>query len=210
MSTVASVNYLERRIYLSATTVGVPLDTLDVYRDVRSLRRTIEAHRKFRPLIIQGGNIRKTDTTATQPYVQLLYGCRIVPYDVKHSLKVVRDTFTDDGLSGIECFDRSSLTSEVDIDYAVDKVEVQMVSTSGPAFTLEDIITGVAQETMLKPIDGKTTEELLRLMSAVLLGKVSGASSGTEIFRSITDTKNRVVATVDENGNRTEVLLDAS
>lgn len=210
MSTVASVNYLERRIYLSATTVGAPLDTLDVYRDVRSLRRTIEAHRKFRPLIIQGGNIRKTEATATQPYAQLLNGCRIVPYDVKHSLKVVRDTFTDDGLSGIECFDRSSLTSEVDIDYAVDKVEVQMVSTSGPAFTLEDIITGVAQETMLKPIDGKTTEELLRLMAAVLLGKVSGASSGTEIFRSITDTKNRVVATVDENGNRTEVLLDAS
>lgn len=131
MSTVSSVDYIGKRIYLSAATVGVPLDTMDVYRDVRELRRAIEAHRKFRPMIIQGGNIQKTPTTFTTPYVQLLYGCRIVPYNVAHSLRVIRDTFTDDGLAGIDCFDRSTVSAEVDIDYAVDKVEVQQVSVEG-------------------------------------------------------------------------------
>lgn len=131
MSTVSSVDYIGKRIYLSAATIGVPLDTMDVYRDVRELRRAIEAHRKFKPMIIQGGNIQKTPTTFTTPYVQLLYGCRIVPYDTAHSLRVIRDTFTDDGLAGIDCFDRSTISAEVDIDYAVDKVEVQQVSVDG-------------------------------------------------------------------------------
>lgn len=131
MSTVASVDYINRLIYLSATTVGVPLDTLDVYRDVRALRRTVEAHRAFPPMIVAGGNIQKTATTFTQPYTQLLRGCSIVPFDQAQRLLVVRDTFADDGRAGVSCFDRTSLTAEVDIDFSVDKVEVRTVSTSG-------------------------------------------------------------------------------
>lgn len=70
---VASVDYPNKRIYLSAATVGVPLDTLDVYRDVRALRRVTEAHRAYRPMIVAGGNIQKTPTTYTAPYVRMLY-----------------------------------------------------------------------------------------------------------------------------------------
>lgn len=47
-----------------------------------------------------------------------------------------------------------------------------------------------------------------RLWNAVLLGKVSGAGTGTETFRDIGDTKDRVVATVDSSGNRTAITLD--
>jgi len=131
MTTVASVDYVNRRIYLSAATVGVPLDMLDVYRDVRALRRATEAHQQFRPMIVAGGNIGKTATTFTAPYVQLLYGCRIVPFDVAHSLLVIRDTFSDDGQAGVGCFDRSTVSAEVDIDFSVDKVEVRTVNISG-------------------------------------------------------------------------------
>lgn len=131
MGTVASVDYPNKRIYLSIDTVGVPLDTMDVYRDVRELRRTNEAHREFKPIIIAGGNIQKTATTFTLPFVQLLYGTHIVPYNTAQSLLVVRDTFSDDGRVGVECFDRSSVTANVDIDYQVDLVEVREVDVGG-------------------------------------------------------------------------------
>jgi len=57
---------------------------------------------------------------------------------------------------------------------------------------------------------GWTTETLLRVFAAVLAGKVSGAGTGTETFRGINDDKDRVVATVDSNGNRTAITLDGS
>jgi hypothetical protein len=52
--------------------------------------------------------------------------------------------------------------------------------------------------------------ESLRLANSVLGGKVSGAGTATETFRDINDTKNRVVADVDNNGNRTAITLDLS
>jgi hypothetical protein len=56
---------------------------------------------------------------------------------------------------------------------------------------------------------GFSAEEVLRLVAAALLGKASGAS-GTEIaFRDLADTKDRIVATVDQYGNRSDVELDA-
>ncbi len=41
----------------------------------------------------------------------------------------------------------------------------------------------------------------------VWCGKVSGAGSGTEVFRDVNDTTDRVTATVDETGNRTAITL---
>lgn len=57
---------------------------------------------------------------------------------------------------------------------------------------------------------GWTTKTLLRVFAAVLAGKVSGAGTGTEVFRDINDTKNRVTATTDSSGNRTAITLDGT
>jgi len=59
-------------------------------------------------------------------------------------------------------------------------------------------------------VDAYTADEALRLMLAVLAGKLSGAGTGTETFRNTADNKNRVVSTVDDDGNRSAVTLDAS
>jgi hypothetical protein len=127
MPLVASVDYVAKRIYLSADTVGATIDTIDVYKEVRALRRTTEAHRAFKPLIIAGGNVEKlVGISATPSYVQLLYGCRLVPYNASHSLKLSRDTFTDDGLAGRDCFDRTSLSPSVAVDIDVDIMEVEI------------------------------------------------------------------------------------
>ena len=65
--------------------------------------------------------------------------------------------------------------------------------------------------TMASTIEGTITlTEAQRLALAVLAGKVSGAGTGTEIFRDTSDTKDRITATVDSSGNRTVVMRDVS
>jgi hypothetical protein len=58
---------------------------------------------------------------------------------------------------------------------------------------------------------GLTLRQALRVVAAASAGKVSGAETATVTFRNAqADTKNRIVATVDGNGNRVGVTLDVS
>lgn len=95
----------------------------------------------FPPMIIAGGNIPKIPNVSyTAPYVIFLRGCRLVPYNVTHDLKVIRDTFTDDGFSGRDVFDRTPLspTTHINIDFEVPQVEVRVVTVNtGSGLTTE-------------------------------------------------------------------------
>jgi hypothetical protein len=53
-----------------------------------------------------------------------------------------------------------------------------------------------------------TAQEVLRLMAAAMAGKISGAEGSTIAFRDLSDTKNRITATVDTSGNRLSVTKD--
>ena len=57
---------------------------------------------------------------------------------------------------------------------------------------------------------GFTAEEIMKVMGAVLAGTVSGAGSGIETFKGLDTTTDRVVSTVDVDGNRSSVTLDVS
>jgi hypothetical protein len=58
---------------------------------------------------------------------------------------------------------------------------------------------------------GLTPRGALRLNTAALAGEVSGAGTGTETFRNaVADSKNRIVSTVDVDGNRTAVATDTT
>lgn len=57
---------------------------------------------------------------------------------------------------------------------------------------------------------GLTPKQCLQAIFATGAGKLSGAGTGTETFRNKADTTNRVVATVDSNGNRTAVSFTFS
>jgi hypothetical protein len=58
---------------------------------------------------------------------------------------------------------------------------------------------------------GLTLRQALRVVTAAVAGKVSGAETTTITFRNAqADSKDRIVATVDANGNRTAVTLDVS
>jgi hypothetical protein len=81
-----------------------------------------------------------------------------------------------------------------------------MILTSGErdaiAAALLDLSAGV--ET------GMTVRQAQRLILAALVGKLSGAATTTISIRDTGDSKNRIVATVDADGNRTSVTLDGS
>ena len=57
---------------------------------------------------------------------------------------------------------------------------------------------------------GYTAEELLDLIACVNAAKLSGADTTTISIRNLADTKDRVVATVDNDGNRSAVTRDVS
>lgn len=57
---------------------------------------------------------------------------------------------------------------------------------------------------------GWTPRQIMRVMAAVLAGKVSGAGANAPVFQAITDAKSRVEATTDASGNRINVNLDPS
>jgi hypothetical protein len=55
---------------------------------------------------------------------------------------------------------------------------------------------------------GITAIQMMRGFAATLMGKASGLETTTAVYRDIGDTKDRVTATVDEDGNRTTVTRD--
>jgi len=50
-------------------------------------------------------------------------------------------------------------------------------------------------------------QAVLQIMAAVMAGKVSGGGTSTITFRDLGDGTDRVVATVDSNGNRTNIVI---
>lgn len=57
---------------------------------------------------------------------------------------------------------------------------------------------------------GLTVRQHFRLVASALFGKASGLGTTTAVFRDFGDTKNRLSATVDANGNRSAVTRDAT
>ena len=101
--------------------------------------------------------------------------------------------------SGFSTFDASS-----------DAVSVSSV-TSSAANTIADGLLDRADG--VEPASGgteRTVREALRIMLSSSAGKVSGADSSTITFRDLNDSLNRIVATVDENGNRSALTYNDS
>jgi hypothetical protein len=57
---------------------------------------------------------------------------------------------------------------------------------------------------------GYTAAEILRILAAVMAGEVSGGGSGVETFKGLDGSTDRVISTVDDDGNRTSVVVDGA
>lgn len=83
----------------------------------------------------------------------------------------------------------------------------------GAPAAVSDVPTATAiADALLDRTDGVesswTVRQALRVILAVLAGKVSGAATSTVVIRNVGDTKNRVTATCDVNGNRSAASYD--
>jgi len=103
-------------------------------------------------------------------------------------------------------------------DMATLTLEIQLTSfdlnTTSPAVTLtsaeRDSIAAALLDLANGVETGVTLRQSERLKLSSLVGKLSGATTTTVSIRDTGDAKNRIVATVDANGNRTAVTLDAT
>ena len=97
--------------------------------------------------------------------------------------------------------------------YAATLADSSIVSDIGEVYILnglqfEEAIIG---QIWGRTVDGSlTAEQVMRLLLSVLAGKSNGGGSSTIHFRDSADSKNRISATVDTDGNRTAITLDAS
>ncbi len=126
MALIASIDGPTRRILLDASTVGASVNPIDIYKEVRTMRRLDENLRKYDTFFTAFGNIAKGGGKFTERYVQCNLGTRIVPFNATQELTITGVIITDDAQEGTACFDRTPLspTTVVDINYVPPQVEV--------------------------------------------------------------------------------------
>lgn len=69
--------------------------------------------------------------------------------------------------------------------------------------TVAAILAGIVEGTY-------DLKEVLRLILSFVAGKSTGGGTAAIVFRNTGDTKNRIIMTVDDQGNRSTVTLDES
>lgn len=136
-------------------------------------------------------------------YAFLANGWRWRPREATHTLNVTTGVLLVEG--GGDPFVNTLGAFVVRINYQQPVQAITVATGGGGGATPSDIALAV----WAAVVDGSiTAQESIRLMNSVLGGRVSGAGTGTERFRDIANTKDRVVSTVDSSGNRTNVTTD--
>lgn len=87
-----------------------------------------------------------------------------------------------------------------------------LLSMSGESTPFAELSpASLAAAVLNSTIEGDiTTVGTLRVILSAIAGKADGGGTTTITFRDTTDSKDRIVATVDSSGNRSAVTLDAS
>jgi len=150
MALIDHIDAPNRNIHLSASTVNSSIHPIDIYKEMRTLRKNNEELRKQDLFMSGHGFEPKGGGKYTERYVKLINGTRIIPYDTSHELTVTGTMITDEGTEGTACFDRTPLSAStvVDINYIPTQVEVIVISTGGSSLTTEEhnTLMGSAQE----------------------------------------------------------------
>lgn len=138
-------------------------------------------------------SLNATDTATLGPLA--IRGAVATIDDVGVWVQVV--SATTGGLTNLDAT-VSSRATQTSVDTIDDFVDTEVAAIKAKT----DLIPGT--------IDGKTFIQGWTLAMAALFGKASGLATTTAIYRAVDDSKDRITATVDADGNRTALTLDAS
>lgn len=154
--------------------------------------------------IIGGDTIDPTAGTYVPAYVYMLNGWHILAQDADHTLNVVGGILLRQG-GGDPFQDRAGRTVRINYQQPVQAITVATGASAAPSA----IENADALLDRINAVDtGLTPRQTLRLIAAILAGKVSGAGTGSETFRAFDDSKDRVTVTVDGSGNRSSITTD--
>lgn len=138
------------------------------------------------------------------------------------ALTTAVDNFYNDQLVIFTSGDLSGQSSPIlDYDGTTKTITVSEAFTSAPAngdtFTIQAThihpVTQIADALLDRTAGvetGLTVRQWLRLGASALFGKASGLGTTTAVYRDFGDSKDRITATVDADGNRTAVTRDAT
>jgi hypothetical protein len=96
-------------------------------------------------------------------------------------------------------------------DRLICKVNGDISGTAWSEYAVPIKIIGTSSDVLAAgDVDGYSLESALKLCLSALAGKVTGGGTTTITFRSADDSADRIVATVDSNGNRSSITLDST
>jgi hypothetical protein len=140
------------------------------------------------------GTAAATPTTAGVPEV-----------DVTHWIGTAAATPTTAGVPEVDVTHWIGTACATPTTAGVPEVDVTFVAGTAYATALAAEVDAVWDEA----VDGAyTARQSLRLANSANGAEVSGAATTTVVVRDVSDTKDRITATVDSTGNRTAVTLD--
>ena len=178
MTQVANVDYGLKRIYCHADTVASGFDIIAAYFEINVLRyNNVNNAQNYYHMLSAEGNIAKGGGTFTPKYGLLQSGWRVVPYDqVSHTLNVLSEPVSLDGLSGRDVFDRSGILLNIDIDEMYEKIEIREVNT-GSAVTAQNVtdIAAATANTAFTATSQGLDLSMMTLLSRILDAQESSA-----------------------------------
>jgi len=189
MATTYSFDGAERLITMTG---DYEIDVKDMYSRWKEwVKDTDEGKNAIAFLSVGGNTIDALAGTEIPAYIYITNGWTIRPQEADHTLTVINGVLLREG--GGDPFEDTVGAYTVRVNY---QQPVQAITT--PGLILQEFVESSI-----------TLEAAIRLMLAAMTGKLSGAPGpGTINIRDYADTKNRISATVDANGNRTAVALD--
>lgn len=105
----------------------------------------------------------------------------------------------------------ATLAGYVDTEVAAIKAKTDNLPASPAATSDIPTAAAVADAVWDEAVDSTiTARQSIRLANSALGGKASGLNTTTAVYRDLADTKDRISATVDADGNRTAVTRDLS
>jgi hypothetical protein len=197
---------------ISLTSGTTTLDVQDLYSRWKDWLTQADNAKYLQAMSTVGGD-PISETVAITGYYFLQNGWKIRPQEASHKLQVTNGVLAC--ADGSDPFIQTLGAYNVMVQYSQPiRTETAVIETGVSGLTNEESVQLLAIPTT-SPLaelveDDKTLTEVLRIMLAVLAGKVSGAPGDTLRFRNQADSKDRVVATVDTNGNRLVMDLDGA
>lgn len=190
-----------KRIILTAGTTS--LSVRDVWSRWVDWFLTAGDNSKYLPAFVSvgGDDIDLAAGTKIPIYAFLTNGWRVRPQEANHTLNVTDGILLVDG--GGDPFVDTAGAYIVRVNYQ-QPVQAISFSTGGgggvtPAQMWDFVLEG-----------GYTAAQIQRLIAAAMAGTVTGMGSNAPVFRGIGGTRDRIIATVDDAGNRLSVTLDGT